>query len=80
MRSPVSGIRPALLDETLYEELIELKGFRHMVRHRYGFDLDADKVRANVDRATRCLPDFVAAVYALENALLDDDNTPNGPS
>jgi hypothetical protein len=36
MSAGIEGKRPALLDTELYGLLVELKGFRHDVRHRYG--------------------------------------------
>jgi hypothetical protein len=49
-----------VLDKALYEDLEELQGFHH-----HGFDLQSDKVQANVDRAIRSLPVFVYRVRAL---------------
>jgi uncharacterized protein YutE (UPF0331/DUF86 family) len=73
MVTAISGIRPAVLDGELYEALTELKGFRHLVRHRYGFDLKPNKVQDNLDRVVDTLPKFVEAVVSLECALLEDD-------
>jgi uncharacterized protein YutE (UPF0331/DUF86 family) len=70
MVTEISGIRPAVLDGDLYESLSELKGFRHLVRHRYGFDLKADKIRENLDRVAVAFPAFVEAVASLERSLL----------
>jgi hypothetical protein len=78
MSAEVAGVRPALLEPELYRSLGELKGFRHVVRHRYGFDLDAGKVRENLDRLRRSLPAFVDAVKALEAGLTRDDGGPSG--
>jgi uncharacterized protein YutE (UPF0331/DUF86 family) len=70
MSSEIAGVRPAVLDADLYEDLSEAKAFRHLVRHRYGFDLKADKVLENVDRIRKALPAVTAAIVALESALL----------
>jgi hypothetical protein len=35
MSAAIEGRRPALLDAKLYGLLVDLKGFRHVVRHRY---------------------------------------------
>lgn len=69
MFAEIAGIRPAVLDRDLYEALGELKGFRHLIRHRYGFDLKTSKVEENLDRARTAFPAFVAAVESLEAAL-----------
>src|SRR3989339_45676 len=38
------GKRPALLSSRMYEELRNYLGFRHIVRHIYGFSLDPGRV------------------------------------
>lgn len=77
MSAEIADIRPALLDPDLYETLTELKGFRHLVRHRYGFDLTAEKVQENLDRMRKAFPPFVQAVVSLEKALTEE-NTSGG--
>ncbi|KAB1077806.1 hypothetical protein F6X53_17240 [Methylobacterium soli] len=69
MRAALAGIRPALLDDPLYAALTELKGFRHRVRHRYGFDLDAAKTDESLARMRRSFPHFVEAVRRLEQVM-----------
>jgi uncharacterized protein YutE (UPF0331/DUF86 family) len=76
MVAEIAGVRDAVLDPALYETLTELKGFRHLVRHRYGFDLKSEKVRENLDRTREALPSVVAAVVLLERTLTAD--LPNG--
>src|SRR3546814_9943954 len=50
MSAEVAGTRPAVLDAELYQSLSELKGFRHLVRHRYGFNLKPEQVKENFNR------------------------------
>jgi hypothetical protein len=69
MSAKIDGKRPALLDSELHKLLVELKGFRHVVRHRYGFDLDLSKVDENLARARAAFPAFVKAVADLERAM-----------
>jgi uncharacterized protein YutE (UPF0331/DUF86 family) len=69
MAAEVGGIRPALLDPQLYETLTEIKGFRHLVRHKYGFDLKSEKVVENVERIRHAFPAFVEAVVTLERVM-----------
>jgi len=73
MSAEVAEVRPAVLDSDLYQSLSELKGFRHLVRHRYGFDLKADKVQESLDRMRRALPSFVEAVVSLERVLTEEN-------
>jgi hypothetical protein len=69
MSAAIDGKRPALLDSELYGLLVELKGFRHVVRHRYGFDLDLSKVDENLARVRIAFPAFVEAVSGLERVM-----------
>lgn len=62
--------RPALLDDELYAQLVELKAFRHFVRHQYGVDLRADKTWSKVLLAKTALKAFKTAMAALETALV----------
>jgi hypothetical protein len=73
MSAVIEGKRPALLDSELYGLLVELKGFRHVVRHRYGFDLDLSKVDENLARVRIAFPAFVEAVIGLEKLMTADD-------
>ena len=45
MRLEVSGYRPAVIDEELYSLLNDFRGFRHIFRHAYTFDLDWERER-----------------------------------
>ncbi|MET0747764.1 MAG: hypothetical protein ABWY49_06210 [Rhizobium sp.] len=80
MAAEVVGMRPALLDASLHEALVELKGFRHLVRHKYGFDLRPDKVIENFKLLQSAFPAFIEAVRELERAMkdADDDGALNG--
>lgn len=74
---PIDGVRPALLDTALYADLFELKGFRHVVRHAYGIDLQPERVTINLARARRALPMFVDAVDALQRHLTERQRDTN---
>lgn len=76
MASEIKGTRPALLTAELYDALLEIKGFRHLVRHRYGFDLKPERVAANFELAKSTLPTFINAVIQLETAMRKEDDTP----
>jgi uncharacterized protein YutE (UPF0331/DUF86 family) len=77
MSAEIGGIRPAVLDPGLYGSLTELTGFRYLVRHRYGFDLSAEKVQENVDRMKEAFPSFVKAIVSLETALIEEHTDDN---
>ena len=40
----IKDVRPALLSETAYKILNELRGFRHVFRHTYSYGLDEERV------------------------------------
>ncbi|WP_370649318.1 hypothetical protein [Neorhizobium galegae] len=73
MSAEIDCIRPSVIDPELYESLTELKAFRHLVRHRYGFDLKPDKVIENLDRIRKAFPSFVNAVVRLEKTMAAED-------
>ncbi|NUN24926.1 MAG: hypothetical protein HUU09_15990 [Candidatus Jettenia caeni] len=44
MYMDVPGIRPKLLTHESYRTLDELRGFRHIFRHVYDYELDTEKI------------------------------------
>lgn len=75
--------RPAVVGPELYGLLVEVKGFRHVVRHRYGLELDPRKVDENVDRIRKAFPAFVQVLIHLERVMTaeqKDEAEPSGPS
>lgn len=44
MRVEIPGIRPALLSQSSYKSIDNLRGFRHVFRHAYSFGLDGERV------------------------------------
>lgn len=78
MAAEIAGTRPALLDLDLCEALTEIKGFRHLVRHRYGFDLKPEKVVENLALLRKTFPVFLAAVTALEKTMKGGDDHDGG--
>jgi uncharacterized protein YutE (UPF0331/DUF86 family) len=57
MKLEIEHYRPAVIDEELYRLLEDLRGFRHVFRHRYSFELDWDRERlvANQFRRTAAM-------------------------
>lgn len=56
MKLTIPGFRPAVIDEELFIILNEFRGFRHIFRHSYAFDLNWDKEREvakKLDQATK---------------------------
>lgn len=44
MYTDIPGIRPKLLSSESYHTLDELRGFRHIFRHAYDYELDPERV------------------------------------
>lgn len=44
MNTDIPGIRPKLLSPESYHALDELRGFRHIFRHAYDYELDPERV------------------------------------
>lgn len=44
MYTDIPGIRPKLLSSESYHTLDELRGFRHIFRHAYDYELDSERV------------------------------------
>lgn len=63
------GIRPAVLDETLFVDLGELKRFRHRVNHNYANELREDKTLENLDLLRKIMPQFLTAMQKLDDHL-----------
>ena len=78
MAAEIAGTRSALLDPALYDGLLELKNFRHMVRHKYGIDLRPDRVMENLDLLKRTFPRLIEAVVSLEQAMREKEDDPRG--
>lgn len=48
----IPGLRPPILDRHLLPRVVGLLEFRHFFRHAYGVELDAGKLRPNLERLT----------------------------
>lgn len=44
MLMEIKGLRPALLSMESFKYLDELRGFRHVFRHAYAYELDPDRI------------------------------------
>lgn len=44
MSVTIDGLRPAVISKDLYRDLKEYLGFRHIVRHIYGYELNYKKI------------------------------------
>jgi hypothetical protein len=55
-----TAVRPAVLSAATVRSLGELLRFRHVVRHLYAYELDAEQVKRLLDRATLLWPEVTA--------------------
>ena len=49
----VEGVRPRLISEEAYQELDELRAFRHFFRHAYSYELRYEKIKISLNSARR---------------------------
>jgi uncharacterized protein YutE (UPF0331/DUF86 family) len=75
MKLDVENYRPAVIDEELYLLLEDLRGFRHVFRHSYTFELDWERERLvarKFRRVAAMLRDQVEEFLDLLAALGED--------
>jgi hypothetical protein len=53
MRLEIPGHRPAVIDDQLYRLLDDFRGFRHVFRSAYSFELDWERERLVAGRLPR---------------------------
>jgi len=51
MRLDLTPLRPAVIDDAAFDQLDELRRFRHLFRAAYGIKLDAERVRLVLRKA-----------------------------
>ena len=54
MTLEIPDVRPAVVQPDTFASLSEYRGFRHVVIHRYGFELYPDRIRALVEALPAC--------------------------
>jgi len=77
MTIEVPGIRLAFLSEESLDILDELRGFRHIFRHSYSYELDPIKVKALRSKILKGIPTLFQDWQNFENFLrnqLDNSN------
>jgi uncharacterized protein YutE (UPF0331/DUF86 family) len=67
MTLPLKGIRPPVITSELAGELAPFLSFRHRFRHRYGFDLEWERMESLV----KAMPDTVEHFQRTINSFLD---------
>ena len=66
----IPKVRPAVLPSDLRNFLNDLRGFRHVFRHAYEFELDAEKLKLLVRDWNEARTSLVSAVSRFRDNLL----------
>ena len=75
MALEIPKTRPPLLSAETLGQVNEFRAFRHVVIHRYGFELHPDRVAALVQQLSACHDNFKADVDAFCQFLLALDQS-----
>lgn len=71
----IPNIRPALVGEQVYKDLNEFRGFRHVVRSNYAFDLELERVMVLAGKlSVSSQAFFVDCQQFCEKLKLDEDS------
>lgn len=73
MKLEIAHHRPAVIDEALYRLLEDFRGFRHVFRHSYSFELDWDRERLVANKFRRAATLLRAQVSAFLTKLDEMD-------
>lgn len=66
----IPGIRPAVLPHSCRTTLNELRGFRHVFRHSYDFDLDPQRLNSLISRWNGDRDTILTALTGFSQQLL----------
>ncbi|HOX04634.1 MAG TPA: antitoxin [Candidatus Paceibacterota bacterium] len=69
----IAGVRPAVLPDNLRSPLNDLRGFRHLFRHSYDFELDSNRLRDLTRRWSDLFPMLGDAFEKFRSWLLSED-------
>jgi len=69
MTTEIPDVRPAVISTATHEALDEYRGFRHVVRNVYTFQLDPAKVQRLIEKAPRMLDQVRLELLAFSEFL-----------
>lgn len=72
----IDGVRPNLLSESSYKILDELRGFRHVFKHTYGYELDAERVLRLAEKSLKLTEVFSKDFETFKLHLLSFSENP----
>lgn len=58
MTIKIEGIRPALISQESFKILDELRGFRHVFRHAYNYELDGERILKLAEKTAKLKETF----------------------
>ena len=67
MSVAVPGLRPAVIESSLWMDLSEIRKFRHFFRNAYVLDFDPDLLRAHAERIARLHPILTSSLDELRS-------------
>jgi hypothetical protein len=70
----IPGIRPAVLPKQLRRTLNDLRGFRHVFRHSYDFEIDPRRLRLVIDDFLANKPAMSDALFSFRQWLMEGDS------
>jgi len=74
----IPGVRPAILPRDLHGILNELRGFRHVFRHGYDFDLDPVRLELLITRFRDSRNGIVSALALFREWLMQAETVSSG--
>lgn len=70
MALEIQNVRPPVIQAKTLERLNEYRGFRHVVIHRYGFELYPDRIQVLVEELPTCFDDLTKDVQTFADFLM----------
>jgi len=67
MQIEVPGLRPRVIDPSVFDELQELRKFRHFFRHAYVLDFDPTIVQGHAERLMRVHPAVTKSIIGFRS-------------
>lgn len=75
MSVEIEGVRPPVISGALFRLLTELRQFRHVVRHRYGMELDPARVEDMLAKLEAAFPMFESEFQAFVRTMSEPPPT-----
>ncbi len=73
MALDIPSIRPAVITSSTLRQLNQYRGFRHIVIHHYGFELQPERVRTLVEGLSQCYEELSHDMESFCQFLMEID-------